>query len=106
MSATLLRTGLWIILITLALYVMRDAGAGDLIKPWFLRYAAIAGGGVLLAGVIVSIIENIHDRALRQSKCLVCRRPVSRGEFYCRQHLRKILEEDHDRTHSSRLPKT
>ena len=103
MSASLLRLGLWIILITLAMYVMRDAfehsSAHDMIQPWFLRDTAILGAAVIAAGVIVSILENIKDKAASQAKCLVCRRPVPRGEFYCRQHLRQILDQDHDRTH-------
>lgn len=110
MSASLLRLGLWIILITLALYVMRDAfehsSARAMIQPWFLRDAAIAGGAVIVAGVIVSILENVRDKATSQAKCLVCRRPVPKGEFYCRQHLRQILDEDHDRTHGPRARKT
>jgi hypothetical protein len=110
MSAALLRLGLWIILITLAMYVIRDAfsesSAYEMIQPWFLRDAAIAGAGIIAAGIVASILENMRDKATSQSSCLVCRRPVPRGEFYCRQHLKKILEEEHDRTHGSRLHKT
>lgn len=110
MSAALLRLGLWIILITLALYVIRDAfsesGTHEMIQPWFLRDAAIAGAGLIVAGIVASILENARDKVASQARCLVCRRPVPRGEFYCRQHLKKILEEEHDRTHGSRLGKT
>ena len=103
MSVTILRTGLWIVLIVLAGYVLRETYAAapfaELLNPDLLQKAGMLGVALVILGVIVRFIETVILSKVPKSRCSVCRRPINTGEFYCREHLRRILEDEHDKTH-------
>src|SRR4051812_16342657 len=99
MSGTLLRFGLWIVLIVLALYVLREtyseSPAQEYLSPGLLQKAGAFGLALIAAGAIASMFEKTASVVLKK-RCQVCHRSVSPGELFCRQHLRSILEEEHD----------
>ena len=105
MSSTLLRIGLWILLVVVALYVLRETletgpwveyvSAGLLQKTLMLGFLAIAGGGV------ARVLEKGH-KVVTKNRCVVCRTPIASGAIYCRAHLRGVLHREEDRTHMTR----
>lgn len=104
-SRTLLRLGLWIIIATLALYVVReypDSPVTEFVPAALLQKALVLGALVIVAGVIVRILAK-GAKVVVKPRCSVCRTPVPHGAIYCRAHLRTILHDEDDRTHTSRL---
>lgn len=104
MSATLLRTGLIIIALVLALFIARDVlsdiPAMALITPALLAQAGAVGLVLAAAGLIMRPFEKVAAHS--KKKCVVCRKPVFGKEMYCREHLRVMLEEEDERTHGTR----
>jgi hypothetical protein len=109
MASTLLRFGLWIVLIGLALYVVHetfaDAPAAEFISEPMLVKIVIVGVGMVVIGFLIKIFEKAAAKTMKQ-RCTVCRKPVPHGEIYCRQHLREILEQEHDRRHTIPMTKS
>ena len=105
MSSTLLRLGLWIILIVVALYVLHETYAGLPIQEYFsedMMTKALALGGVLLiAGFVTRILEK-GAKVVKKNRCVVCKTPIVPGAIYCRAHLRNVLAEEDDRQHRTR----
>ncbi|HEX7190515.1 MAG TPA: hypothetical protein VF381_02980 [Thermoanaerobaculia bacterium] len=105
MSSTLLRLGLWIIVIILALYVVHEtyenSPIADIISVDLMQKALVVGGAAIVAGFILRVFEK-GTRAVVKNRCTVCRIPIPSGAIYCRAHLRNILHEEDDRTHASR----
>lgn len=106
MSNTLLRLGLWIIILVLALYVLESTHGEEhwtamITTPMLVQALALA---VLLivAGVILRVL-GVGARAVSKNRCRVCRTPIPPGAIYCRAHLRSILHEEDDKTHASRI---
>jgi hypothetical protein len=106
MSTTLLRLGLWILLLTLAGYVIResvdDAHLVELLNDELLRMAGIVGVASILVGVIVGIFQKLAKKAIK-TRCRVCGRPIPHGQTYCRPHLREILDEEDRTFHSTKI---
>lgn len=105
MSQTFLRFGLWIVLIVLALYVVRESIAGssgsEYVTDSILQRAAAVGVLLLVAGGALSILEKSASK-VKLKKCAMCRQPVARGEIYCRTHLRQIIEREHELSRRAR----
>lgn len=105
MSSTLLRLGLWIIIIVLALYVVHEtyenAPIADIVSMDLMQKALMVGGAAVVLGIILRILEK-GTKAVSKNRCAVCRTPIPSGAIYCRAHLRNILHEEDDRTHMSR----
>lgn len=105
MSSTLLRLGLWIILIVVALYVLHETYAGLPAQEYFatpmLTKALALGGMLLVAGFVMRVLEK-GARVVTKNRCIVCRTPVNKGAIYCRAHLRSILQQEDDRSHMTR----
>jgi hypothetical protein len=105
MSATLLRFGLYLLVILLVLFVIdtayENSALHDFVNVEFLQKAM--GFAVLLtvAGAVLRVLEGA-SRKVTKSRCTVCRTPVTPGAIYCRQHLRNILADEDDRTHHTR----
>ncbi len=106
MSTTLLRFGLWIVLLVLGAYVLRETFAEApeteyLAMPFLQK---VGGFGLLLiaVGAGLGFAEKLIRKA-RKSRCSVCRKPVFKGELYCRPHLRQVIEEEDDRFHNTQL---
>ncbi|MCU1231044.1 MAG: hypothetical protein JWO97_3928 [Acidobacteria bacterium] len=107
MSSTLLRLGLWVILIVVALYVVHETYEGDPISefvPMAMLQKAIALGGILVVtGIVVRMFEKTAARVVVKNRCVTCRTPIQPGAIYCRAHLRSVLAREDDRTHMTRL---
>ena len=94
MALTLFRTGIWILLAVLAMWVLRDAALKDfanLLNNQLLNRAGMLGFAVIGLGVLAMIYEKVAVRP-KKAKCKVCGRPVIAGEFYCREHLRELVD--------------
>ncbi len=104
MSATLLRLGLWTLILVLVLYVLVTSYPNE---PWtemiplrMLAQALALAGVLVVAGVIFRVLDK-GASVVKKNRCQVCRTPVPPGAIYCRAHLRSILHEEEDRTHST-----
>lgn len=108
MSSTVLRLGLWIILLVVAMYVLQqtfeEAPFVDFFAPAMLQKALVLGGILLVAGIVLRMLER-GAKVVIKNRCVVCRTPVDKGAIYCREHLRKVLSRDHDETHLKRIRK-
>lgn len=106
MSSTLLRIGLWIIIVVLAGYVVHesyeDSPVAESIPMGLLQKGLIVGGAVLAAGVFSRFFEK-SAKAVLKNRCRVCRAPIAAGALYCRDHLRTILHEEDERTHATKI---
>jgi len=106
MSSTILRLGLWIILLVVVLYVLQqtyeDAPFADFFAPAMLEKALALGGLLVVAGIVVRILER-GAKVVTRNRCIVCRTPIDHGAIYCREHLRSVLHREVDRTHRTRL---
>lgn len=105
MSSTLLRLGLWIIIVVLALYVVHEtyenSPISDIVSVDLMQKALMVGGAAVVLGVVLRIFEK-GSKAVSKNRCRVCRTPIPSGAIYCRAHLRNILHEEDDRTHMGR----
>lgn len=106
MANTLLRLGLWIIILVLALYVLESTYSEE---PWtafipttMLVQALVLAALLIVIGVILRVL-GVGARVVTKNRCRVCRTPIAPGAIYCRAHLRTILHEEDDKTHSSRI---
>src|SRR3954462_7140918 len=102
MSSTLLRLGLWIVLLVIALYVLQqtyeDAPFADFFAPAMLQKALVLGGLLVAAGIVVRLLER-GAKVVTKNRCVVCKAPIEHGAIYCREHLRRVLSREDDRTH-------
>ncbi|MDP9361811.1 MAG: hypothetical protein M3P29_10200 [Acidobacteriota bacterium] len=108
MSSTLLRLGLWIVLLVVVLYVLQqtyeEAPFVDFFAPAMLQKALALGGLLVMAGIVMRLLER-GAKVIVKNRCIVCKTPIERGAIYCRQHLREVLSREDDRTHMTRMRK-
>ena len=108
MSSTVLRLGLWIILLVVALYVLQqtyeEAPFVDYFAPAMLQKALALGGLLVVAGIVLRLLEG-GAKVVIKNRCIVCKTPIEHGAIYCRQHLRRVLSIEDDRTHRTRIRK-
>ncbi len=106
MANTLLRLGLWTLVLVLVLYVLAstysDQPWTELIPTPMLVQAITLAGLLILAGIVLRVL-GVGVNAVTKNRCRVCRTPVPPGALYCRAHLRTILHEEDDKTHASRV---
>ena len=110
MSSTLLRIGLWTIVLVLVLFVLResfpDAPFADMIPQKMLEQTMIVAAIAVVAGVGLRAFEKTSGKVVGGSKlkgrCQVCKKPIPQGALYCREHLRNMLEREDKKTHSTR----
>jgi predicted nucleic acid-binding Zn ribbon protein len=67
-----------------------------------LVQALVLAALLIIAGVVLRVL-GVGARVVAKNRCRVCRTPVPPGAMYCRAHLRDILYEEEDKTHSSRI---
>jgi hypothetical protein len=94
MSLTCFRTGIWILLVVLAAWVLRDGvleNIRHLLNDRLIERAGLLGFATIGLGFLVMIYEKA-TAGPKKHKCKVCGRPVIAGEFYCREHLREIVD--------------
>lgn len=106
MAATLQRLGLWILVTVLVLYVLHESYENSPVAEYvtfdLMQKALVVGALAIIAGVILRVLEK-GTKAVVKNRCAVCRTPIPHGAIYCRAHLRRILHEEDDRTHMTRL---
>ena len=106
MSSTLLRLGLWVILLVVILYVLQqtyeEAPFVDFFAPAMLEKALVLGGFLIVAGIAARLLEG-GAKVVTKTRCVVCKTPVEHGAIYCRRHLRNVLSREDDRTHHTRV---
>lgn len=107
MSTTLLRLGLWTVIVVLGTYVIAEAYHE---RPWaemiprpMLAQALVVGIAAAGAGLILRILGIGASKVVAKNRCRVCRTPIASGALYCREHLRNILHEEEDRTHMTKI---
>ena len=107
MSATLLRLGLWTVILVLVLFVLvttyPDEPWAELIPMVMLQQALTLGGALVAAGVVMRILGKGAKVVVAKNRCQVCRRPIATGALYCREHLRSIIAEEDEKTHVTRI---
>ena len=108
MADTILRLGLWTLILVLALFVVSESFHGepisDMIPHRMLQQALVLSIVVIAAGIGFKILSKGAD-AVSKDRCKVCRVPVPKGAIYCRAHLREILHEEDERTHMTKIRK-
>lgn len=106
MYATLLRLGLWTLILVLGTYVFRESLAdeqiAERIPTGMLQQALVVAVILIVAGVIMRILDKGASK-VRKNRCQVCQRPIVPGAIYCREHLRTILAEEDEKTHMTRV---
>jgi len=107
MSSTLLRLGLWTVILVLALYVLvttyPDATWSELIPMRMLQQALVVGVVVVISGTVMRLLGKGAQAVTVKNRCRVCRRSINVGAIYCREHLRSILAEEDEKTHVTRI---
>ena len=106
MSVTLLRSGLWVVLSVLVLYVLHEtyeeSPLVEFFSPTIMQRALVLGGILLLAGLVMRLLEK-GTKVVARNRCAVCRTPTAPGAIYCRAHLRRVLNYEDDRSHRTRI---
>ncbi len=106
MSSTLLRIGLWILVLVLALYVIQqtfeDSPLSEYVPMSMLQHALIVGALLLVVGIVLRVFER-GAKAVVKNRCAVCRTAIPAGAIYCREHLRAVLHDEDQRTHMTKL---
>ncbi len=106
MSATLLRLGLWTMILALALYVIdetfSDQPIGEIISTTLLTQIIAVAAIAIAAGVVLRLLGK-GAAVVSKNRCRVCKTPIPHGALYCRAHLRNILHDEEDKTHSTRV---
>lgn len=107
MATTLLRLGLWTVILVLVLYVLAttypEQPWAEMIPMPMLQQALTLGGIVVAAGIVLRILGRGASKVVAKNRCHVCRKPIATGALYCREHLRSILAEEDEKTHVTRI---
>ena len=107
MSTTLLRLGLWMVILVLVAYVLATTYAdehwAELISMTTLQHALTLGVIVVIAGVVLRVLGKGASKVVVKNRCRVCRKPIAVGAIYCREHLRSILADEEEKTHVTRI---
>jgi len=103
MFSTLLRVGLWIVLIVIVLYVLQqsfeEGPLAEYVTTPMLQKALALGILAAIAGIVFRVLER-GAKLVTKNRCKVCRTPVPSGAIYCRAHLRSVLHHEEDREHT------
>ena len=108
MSMTLIRVGVWSLVVILAAYVLvetvPDSVIAEIITGQVLLLATQIALGIVVLGLVMALIEKLWN--LRRRKCKTCGRPIPSTQIYCRLHLNEVLEEEdlRRRTMNTKLP--
>ena len=106
MSTTLLRLGLWTLILVLALYVLattyEEQPWAELIPMRMLQQVLVVAGAVIVLGIVARILDT-GKKAVVKNRCRTCRTPIAPGALFCREHLRSILSAEDEKTHATRI---
>lgn len=105
MSTTVLRAGLWTIVLVLVLYILAttyaDQPFAELLPIPMLQQGLILGVLLVVAGIVLRVL-GVGAKVVTKNRCRVCRTPIASGALYCRAHLREILSEEDEKAHMTR----
>jgi hypothetical protein len=106
MSTTLLRLGLWTLILVLVLYVLattyEEQEWTELITMQMLQQALVLSGALIVLGIVTRILGK-GAGSVSKNRCRVCKKPIASGALFCREHLRSMLAEEDEKTHMTRL---
>jgi len=68
--------------------------------------ALVTGANRGLGAAIAQALLERGAKVVTKNRCVVCKTPVEHGAIYCRQHLRRILRHEEDKSHNTRLRRT
>ncbi|GAC1430091.1 MAG: hypothetical protein NVSMB68_02360 [Thermoanaerobaculia bacterium] len=108
MSTTLLRLGIWIVILSLGLYVIdtsfADSPIAELITVDLLQDVFVLAGILIVAGIVMRIFDKTAGKVLHKAaRCRICNTVIPDGQIYCRDHLRGMLEREERRTQHTRV---
>lgn len=108
MSITVLRIGLWMLILSLVLFVIDTSYDGtpiaELITADLLQKIFLLSGVLVIAGIILRIFDKTAGKVLQKTNhCRVCNAVIPAGQIFCRVHLRGMLEREDRKTHSTRI---
>jgi hypothetical protein len=105
MSTTLLRLGLWTLILVLVLYVAATTYStepwAELIPIAMLQQAIVVAAALIAAGIVARIFDK-GAKAVTKNRCRVCNTPIQPGALYCRAHLRSIIADEDEKSHMTR----
>jgi predicted transporter len=104
MSSTLLRLGLWVTLLAIVAYVIHETFSEQEIVefiPAAMMQKAIVLGAILVGAGLVARVFEKGTKAVAKNRCAVCKTPIPHGAIYCRAHLRAVLHQEEDLTHTT-----
>lgn len=66
--------------------------------PKNVQLILIAGGACVALSLAMGILKPIHKVAAT-NRCVRCKKPIPKGDIYCRDHLKEVVNEakDHQR---------
>ena len=106
MSSTLLRLGLWLLVLVLAVFVIREtfshAPGAEYVTDTLIQQALVLSVVIVAAGLVVKVLEK-GKKVVIKNRCRTCGKPVPQGAIYCREHLRTVLDLEDRRTHNTRI---
>lgn len=106
MSSTLLRFGLWLVVIIMGIYVVRESyheqPFAELVPDAMLQHAMVFSVVLVIAGILLRVLEK-GSKVVSRNRCRVCKTAIPDGGIYCRAHLRHMLDLEDRRAHSTRI---
>ena len=108
MALTILRLGLWILILSLALYVLdtsiTNSPFAELVNVGLVQNVMILGAGLFVLGLVMRLFGKTAGKVLQKAThCRVCNTVIPNGQIYCRVHLRGMLEREDRKTHNTRI---
>jgi hypothetical protein len=105
MSSTLLRLGLWTLVLVLVGWVLQqsfeESAISEYVQVEMLQKVLLVSIGLIAAGIVFRVFEKGAKKVVK-NRCKVCRTPIAHGAIYCRAHLRSVLHQEDERTHATR----
>ena len=100
MSSTVLRLGLWIILLVVAMYVLQqtfeDAPFVDFFAPAMLQKALVLGGFLVAAGIVLRILERGAKAVIKNQRPKPPPAAIEKPASSSRTPIRRVIH-DHVR---------
>jgi hypothetical protein len=108
MAITVLRLGLWILILSLALYALdtsiTNSPFAELVNVGLVQNVMILGGLLFVVGLVLRLLGKTAGKVLHKSPhCRVCNVAIPDGQIYCRTHLRGMIEREDRKTHNTRI---
>ena len=108
MSVTILRLGLWILILSLALYVLdtsiTNSPFAELVNVGLVQNVMMLGAGLFVLGLVLRVFGKTAGKVLQKAPhCRVCNAVIAQGQIYCRTHLRGMLEREERKTQNTRI---